>query len=187
MARLHLIHDILHNSAASISNAWKFRLEFQSRLGLIFDHLSTIYHSFPGRITADSFKVQITAIVDVWENALVFPPEYTQNLRLRLEGLTTEPEKEESVDVEPELQVEDKLHASKFKSSGFKPATALDNSIVVQEEKDEEQTDVDGMPMDDGDGVPMDNIDGVPMDDVYDVTLDDVDGIPMDDVDGDPM
>ncbi|KAF8756938.1 kinase-like protein [Rhizoctonia solani] len=41
---------------ASITNAWKFRQEFESRLGGVFDHLCAIHRSFPGRITAETFK-----------------------------------------------------------------------------------------------------------------------------------
>ena len=93
VARLHLICDILHNSAVSLPMAWTFRQEFQARLGLVFDHLSTIYHSFPGRITAETFKKQITAVVDVWEDWIVFPPEFTAGLRGRLEGMAV-PEEE---------------------------------------------------------------------------------------------
>jgi len=180
VARLHLICDILHNSAASVSNAWKYRLEFQSRLGLIFDHLSTIYHSFPGRITADSFKNQITAVVDVWEEALVFPPEFTQNLRLRLEGVSAEPEAETIVAAAPEPQVDKQRAASKFKASAFKPADAiagLDSSENAAHASSEE---LDGQPINDFDGEPMDDLDGEPIGG-------DLDGEPMDDLDGEPM
>jgi U2-associated protein SR140 len=189
VARLHLICDILHNSAASVSNAWKFRQEFQSRLGLIFDHLSTIYHSFPGRITADSFKLQVTAIVDVWEGALVFPPEFTQNLRSRLEGVPIEYEEKEVIETKPDPQVATQTRVSKFKTTGFKPAVAgteqasASDAIPSGSEVPGPSTivtdEVDGEPMDDVDGEPMDNLDGEPMDDL--------DGEPMDDVDGDPM
>jgi len=186
VARLHLICDILHNSAASVSNAWKYRQEFQSRLGLIFDHLSTIYHSFPGRITADSFKNQITAVVDVWEGALVFPPEFTQNLRSRLEGSSTEPELEEPVVAIPKPQADTQKSASRFKSSAFRPADA-NSEKASKADVPQASGDVDGLPMDDVDGVPMDDVDGEPMDDVDGEPMGDLDGEPMDDVDGEPM
>ena len=84
--------------------AWKFRQEFQARLGIVFDHLSTIYHSFPGRITAETFKKQITAVVDIWEDWIVFPPDFTAELRQRLEGAALKQEApseaQESVEVE---------------------------------------------------------------------------------------
>lgn len=181
VARLHLICDILHNSAASISNAWKFRQEFQSRLGLIFDHLSTIYHSFPGRITAETFKSQITAVVDVWEAAIVFPPDFTQRLRSRLDGTAIETNTEEATQIVSEEPPAEDSFTSRFKSSGFKPADDGQGNpdMHIDHNTPNAVDDVDGVPMDDVDGVPMDDLDGVPMDDV--------DGAPMEDVDGEPL
>jgi U2-associated protein SR140 len=186
VARLHLICDILHNSAASVPSAWKFRQEFQARLGIVFDHLANIYHSFPGRITADTFKKQITAVVDIWEDWIVFPPDFTSELRARLDGSTnvqTMPQMQESA---IEVQVTVPAFSSRFKSSSFHPmaeATATSNT------DDNADSDVDGAPLDDVDGEPLnDDIDGVPIDDIDGAPIkDDVDGVPMDDVDGVPM
>jgi U2-associated protein SR140 len=181
VARLHLICDILHN-AASFTGAWKFRQEFQSRLGIVFDHLASIYHSFPGRITADLFKKQITTVVDVWENLIVFPPDFTNELRQRLEGNLEEAEgglssRSVSRDISTTPAPGSNLGASKFKAAGFQPATAPINPKPASEPAS------DGEPMDvsdDEDGKPIDeDVDGAPVDD-------DVDGEPMDDVDGEP-
>lgn len=209
VARLHLICDILHNSAVSLPMAWKFRQEFQSRLGIVFDHLSTIYHSFPGRITAETFKKQITAVVDIWEDWIVFPPDYTAELRARLEGMTIpaeEPEVEEEVTAPVDTS---KSFASKFKASSFKPATEPVVPVPANDDDDGEPMDVgsdDEVPSrpvaalaDDVDGVPLtadvdgepivDDVDGEPMDDLDGEPIrDDVDGEPMgDDVDGEPI
>ncbi|KZS98449.1 hypothetical protein SISNIDRAFT_448686 [Sistotremastrum niveocremeum HHB9708] len=168
VARLHLVCDILHNSAATVPNAWKYRQEFQSRLGLVFDHLSTIYHSFPGRITADIFKKQITTVVDVWEDWIVFPPDYTSELRARLEGDVPEAPTE----VVPETTKDDDesaLRPSRFKASTFKPADEGDVGSVDMEMEGEDA--IDGEPMEDLDGEPLDDLDGEP--------LEDVDGAPM--------
>lgn len=210
VARLHLICDILHNSAAPLPMAWKFRQEFQSRLGLVFDHLSTIYHSFPGRITAETFKKQITAVVDIWEDWIVFPPEFTAELRARLEGSIV-PETKPQEEVKTTEVKQNAPVTSKFKASSFKPAEAVakepepapvDSDEGEQmdlgsddEDKLNEQVDgaplvvddVDGEPIDDVDGVPIDDVDGVPIDDVDGVPIDDIDGVPMDDVDGEPI
>ncbi|GJJ06342.1 hypothetical protein Clacol_000533 [Clathrus columnatus] len=211
MARLYLICDILHNSAASIPNAWKFRQEFQSRLGLVFDHLSTIYHSFPGRITADSFKAQILAVVEVWEDWIVFPAETTTELRNRLDGTkgahhNVEETKSDSNTIESTPQ----SLPPRFKASSFKPAEPTE---LANEDRDEEppitknsraasedvemddkpmslesNSDVDGSGMgSDLDGRPMDDVDGEPIDDVDGEPLDDVDGEPLDDVDGESL
>lgn len=192
VARLYLICDILHNSAASIPNAWKFRQEFQSRLGLVFDHLSTIYHSFPGRITAESFKAQILAVVEVWEDWIVFPAETTTELRNRLEGsMETSRGTEE---VEPEVVTTEPMPQTlrpRFKASSFKPAEPTEsfNDSVAKGSPasseamslDTDSDNVDGKPLDDDvDGQPLDDVDGEPFDDVDGEPLDEVDGLPMD-------
>ena len=186
VARLHLICDILHNSAASVPSAWKFRQEFQSRLGIVFDHLANIYHSFPGRITADIFKKQITSVIDVWEDWIVFPPDFTAELRLRLDGGV---EQETEQEVQPQIQQGPEStaspYASRFKTSTFQAAAANASSM---EGIDNSADDVDGEPVDDVDGVPMqDDIDGEPVDDIDGEPVEDLDGEPMEDVDGEPM
>ncbi|KAJ7497522.1 hypothetical protein FB451DRAFT_1211768 [Mycena latifolia] len=202
VSRLHLICDILHNSAASVPSAWKFRQEFQARLGVVFDHLANIYHSFPGRITAETFKKQITAVVDIWEDWIVFPPDFTSELRTRLEGATAEEEEKSQEKVE--VVTTPTVAPSRFKTSTFQaadpvdiaPSADLDGEVVDDVDGDpvdvdgEQMDDVDGDPVDDDvDGVPMDDVDGVPMDDDLDgAPLDDVDGAPLDDdVDGVPL
>ena len=196
VARLHLICDILHNSAAAVPSAWKFRQECQSRLGIVFDHLSGIYHSFPGRITAETFKNQITAVVDVWEDWIVFPPDFTETLRARLEGTTqASTEKQEEVDDTNETKTEKPSFVSKFKPTTFQPAAAevkpVNTEVDEEGEADMDMTDSDAEKAkdEDVDGEPLDDVDGEPMDDVDGEPLDDVDGEPMaeDDIDGIPM
>jgi U2-associated protein SR140 len=196
LARLHLICDILHNSAAPLPMAWKFRQEFQSRLGLVFDHFSTIYHSFPGRITAEMFKSQITAVVDIWDDWIIFPPEFTQHLRRRIEGQVQE---ETPVVEEEPVVVEEPAPApvSRFKTSSFKPAEELaeDPKTTTVQDGDGEtpmdiSSDVDGEPLDDSiDGEPLEDVDGEPLDDIDGIPFEnDIDGAPLeDDVDGAPL
>ena len=183
VARLFLICDILHNSAASVPFAWKFRGEFQARLGLVFDHLSTIYHSFPGRITAETFKRQITSVVDVWEDWIVFPPDFTTELRLRLDGTTEDLRKEEETVEQMDDGPAEPVQESRFKSSTFQPAAVVEAAVTPGPEDD-----LDGAPLDDMDGEPLDDVDGMPLDDVDGEPLDDVDGAPLDeDLDGAPL
>lgn len=215
VARLHLICDILHNSAAPLPMAWKFRQEFQARLGIVFDHLSTIYHSFPGRITAETFKKQITAVVDIWDDWIVFPPDFTSELRQRLEGMALPTVEAEAT--APVVEQKDTTTAfkSKFKASSFKPAeeiteapeTASGPSATTPAGDDDDgepmdvSSDVDGEPVDDVDGEPLpEDLDGEPIsadvdgepiaEDVDGEPIaEDIDGMPMDggDVDGEPM
>ncbi|CDO77314.1 hypothetical protein BN946_scf184775.g4 [Trametes cinnabarina] len=188
VARLHLICDILHNSAAPLPMAWKFRQEFQSRLGLVFDHLSTIYHSFPGRITAETFKKQITSVVDIWEDWIVFPPEFTAELRQRLEGAALRQETPTEEQTTVEVKETTPTFSSKFKAAAFKPA---DEASVAEPSVTAQVADDDGEPMDEGsdvDGKPIDDVDGDPIDgDVDGVPLENVDGEPMEDLDGEPV
>jgi len=204
VARLHFICDILHNSAAAVPNAWKYRQEFQSRLGIVFDHLSGIYHSFPGRITAETFKKQIMAVVDVWEDWIVFPPEYIETLKSRLEGSTKEADEDRTVpagaveDAPLQLRLETKMEmetetavpatkfTTKFKATGFKPAAVVPAELGPTAEKEERaESDMD---MDDSDvEKEPDDVDGEPIDDVDGEPMDDVDGEPMDDIDGEPL
>ena len=192
VARLHLICDILHNSAVPLPMAWKFRQEFQARLGIVFDHMSTIYHSFPGRITAETFKKQILGIVEIWEDWIVFSPEFTRELRDRLDGKedagTKATEEAEGSGTDEGAQTEAKAYESKFKASSFKPAT---EEVWVEQN---DGGDIDGEPvMDDMDGEPLDggDMDGEPLGggDVDGEPLDcgDVDGVAMDDVDGESL
>jgi U2-associated protein SR140 len=183
VARLHLICDILHNSAATVPSAWKFRQEFQARLGIVFDHMANIYHSFPGRITAETFKKQITSIVDVWEDWIVFSPDFTSELRARLEGNTIEDRSTPAIAQQPEDKAP--TYSSRFKASTFQAASSAESSEQYGTSVD----DVDGVALDDVDGVPLDDIDGAPIeeDDVDGAPMEDVDGEPMDDVDGETM
>lgn len=180
--------------------AWKFRQEFQSRLGLVFDHLSTIYHSFPGRITAETFKKQIIAVVDIWEDWIVFPPDFTSELRARLEGSTTKENEAQDEQIVSEVKETTLNFSSKFKASSFIPADETANPIpttgIVESNVDgepmNEGSDIDGEPVDDMDGEPMNaDLDGEPMDDIDGVPMDNsaLDGEPIDGepIDGEPM
>jgi len=201
VARLHLICDILHNSAASVPNAWKYRQEFQARLGIVFDHLANIYHSFPGRITADLFKKQITTVVDIWEDWIVFPPEFTLELRTRLEGAVVRPQSpKEEVTTVPLPPTES--FSSRFKASTFQLASeislvgsgsgnASDGEPMDVSNDEKEGSDLDGEPVEDIDidGVPVDDIDGEPLGELgQGAADDDLDGEPIaDDIDGIPV
>ncbi|KAG8907953.1 hypothetical protein FRB99_001461 [Tulasnella sp. 403] len=167
IARLFLICDILHNSAATIPNAWKFRQEFQARLPAVFDHLSDIYHSFPGRITAATFKKQVLSVVEVWEDWIVFPVEFTTELRERLDGTRKDRDGEGSQDGAAMEADEKRLDGDedggtdtglskwKFKTSTFKPA-----EDPVYESKDSDDMEIDGDEVDGDEVIDDDDIEG---------------------------
>ncbi|KAI8985127.1 hypothetical protein BDB01DRAFT_789003 [Pilobolus umbonatus] len=57
LARLYLVSDILHNSSVHVSNAWKYRKEFESQLPMVFDHFNSIYRSINARLKAEQVRV----------------------------------------------------------------------------------------------------------------------------------
>lgn len=142
--------------------------------------------------------------MDVWEDWIVFSPDFTKELRARLEGQVEQDGKDGNVAEEKGVVaegMEEKAPAfgSKFKASSFRPAEAVVEPVVVPvapvafapaastaapsaAAHDED----DGEPMDEGsdiDGKPVeDDVDGQPL-------TEDVDGEPMveGDVDGEPM
>ena len=128
-------------------------------------------------------------MVDIWEDWIVFPPDFTAELRERLDGTLMGAKRQVEDVVGEEVQPAPAAQAPRFKMSSFKPATASNDD---GEPMDEASDDIDGVPLDDDlDGKPIDDdIDGVPIDDDIDgVPIDDdLDGKPIDDdIDGEPM
>ncbi|GET63257.1 U2 snRNP-associated SURP motif-containing protein-like [Rhizophagus irregularis DAOM 181602=DAOM 197198] len=80
VARLYLVSDVLHNSSVSVPNAWKFRTGFESKLPEVFEHLNEVYRSITARLKAETFRRQVTTILTVWENWIVFPQPYIESL-----------------------------------------------------------------------------------------------------------
>lgn len=70
IARLHLISDILHNSASPLPNVWRYRHAFEHRLPPVLAHLNTVEKSlmaYSGKISADVFRGQVGNVLDIWE------------------------------------------------------------------------------------------------------------------------
>lgn len=133
-------------------------------------------------MTAETFKKQILGVVEVWEDWIVFPPEFTTELRQRLEGaaIPLETKVEEKGEKAEEQRVS---FASRFKQSSFKLAT---DAPSIEGEAMDVETDLDGKPVDDVNGEPVDDVDGEPVNDVDGEPVDDVDGEPVNDLDGEP-
>lgn len=205
MARLWLISDILHNSAVPLPHAWKYRQEFQQRLGVVFDHFSAIYHSFEGRLKADTFKRQVVAVVEVWDDWIVFPPEQTSVWKDRLEGKAVA--KEYTVQQVQVVQTPVAPVVSKFKPSAFKPVMPDLPSEDAEADMDLDDSDaeisaetapavagvasevVEVVADEDLDGAPIEDVDvdGEPLEDMADEPLDDLDGEPINIEDGQPV
>lgn len=177
LARLNIISDILHNCAGSLTNAWKYRSLFETRLPEVFSHLGDIHGSFPGRMKAEIFRKQFMTVVDIWENWLVFTPTVLQDFEKRLsnveetEHAAVEPPEELEVASEttPREQVTSVASVTAIKS-GFRPAgfvalgtmnseEHVDGEVIVQAPSVSaaEDMDLDGEALDgeDMDGAPM--------------------------------
>ncbi|KAI8991387.1 hypothetical protein BDF20DRAFT_810898 [Mycotypha africana] len=138
LARLYLISDVLHNSSVHVSNAWKYRKEFEAQLPTIFDHFNSIYRSINARLKAEQVRRHVTTVISVWENWMIFPKYYTDQLK--------------------------EIFLKKDNSTAS--ATSSHNAVSIPEEERQPMDDVDGEPMDDIDGEPLSDIDGEPMNDV---------------------
>ncbi|KAF9950461.1 U2 snRNP-associated SURP domain-containing protein [Mortierella alpina] len=170
LARLYLISDVLHNCSVPLPNVWKFRSALEVKLPMIFEALNGIYRGFEGRLKAEQFRRQITNVLAVWENWIVFPQEYIDNLANVLTRRDAGQQQNELT--------------SSARRTTENSGDADDVEMMAAHERDR---DIDGVPMKDedtGEG-PIENedIDGVPMED------EDLDGVPMEDedIDGVPM
>ncbi|KAF9212697.1 hypothetical protein BGZ59_006439 [Podila verticillata] len=180
LARLHLISDVLHNCSVPLPNVWKFRSALEVQLPIVFEALNEIYRSFDARLKAEQFRRQIANVLAVWENWIVFPQTYIDNLATVLTRK----------DVNAAADSTSPSAVSGGSSSSLQPVTKGLSSFapVDATSTHAEDEDLDGMPMEDEDldGVPMDDgddLDGVPMNED-----EDLDGVPMDDdLDGVPM
>ncbi|WWD06619.1 hypothetical protein V865_004712 [Kwoniella europaea PYCC6329] len=161
MARLHLISDILHNSASSLPNVWKYRQAFESRLPPVFSHLSTVYQSllaYSGKISADVFRGQVAAVLEIWERWIVFNSETAEYLRGLLDGTKTlaapkdakaiQEEKEKQARAE-EKKTEEQEDSGRFKTSGFKSSFKPISATPILPAKNGD--DLDGEAMEDVD------------------------------------
>ncbi|KAI9362068.1 hypothetical protein DFJ73DRAFT_813257 [Zopfochytrium polystomum] len=86
IARLYLVSDILHNSACSVRNAWKYRSLFERQLPQLFTHLGLICKSIPARLRADQMRRAIFAVVAAWEKWIIFNRDFTDGLRASFSG-----------------------------------------------------------------------------------------------------
>lgn len=174
MARLYLISDILHNSSIPLPNVWKLRSALEVKLPVMFEGLNTIYRQIDARMKAEQFRRQITAVLGVWENWIVFPQHYIANLgnllvRRDVGAGACEAGQQQQTNVDSPI------------SSTTASMTAGFGRLSNLETVEARDGDIDGEPMGDDtnvdedlDGVPLDeDLDGVPMDD------DDLDGVPL--------
>ncbi|WVO15268.1 hypothetical protein L204_102924 [Cryptococcus depauperatus] len=206
IARLHLISDILHNSASPLPNVWRYRPAFEHRLPPILSHLHIVYQSllaYKGKISADVFRTQIENVLAVWERWIIFTSDTAELFRSLLMGIkaltqlkkTAQGNWVEKQNVEEEGKNE-KMKESKdqegkgFKTSGFKSSF---KPIAVGEHGAPQDFKVNCGPTSaqttaiDLRGESTEDLDGEMMEDIDGEVMEDLDGEAMEDIDGEEM
>ncbi|KAG2192549.1 hypothetical protein INT46_002256 [Mucor plumbeus] len=158
LARLYLVSDILHNSSVHVSNAWKYRKEFEDQLPVVFDHFNGIYRSINARLKAEQVRKHISVVIGVWEHWMIFPKYYTDQL------------------TEIFLKKDTDTQSATSSSSPVSEPAIMKNEAYEDADGEPYEDNIDGEVMeDDVDGEAMeDDIDGEPMEE-------DIDGEPMED------
>ncbi|KAG0309539.1 U2 snRNP-associated SURP domain-containing protein [Dissophora globulifera] len=190
LARLYLISDILHNCSVPLPNVWKFRSALELKLPAIFEALNGIYRNIEARLKAEQFRRQISGVLTIWENWIVFPQDYIDNLA----SILTQRDASNTDAGGQQASSSDRLASSRPSEPSM---TGSDNQALrLTPTHEGSLEDIDGVPMDEdtvmdevsmgkaGDGA--EDLDGVPMDQEGG---EDLDGVPLEDedLDGSPL
>lgn len=185
VSRLYVISDLLHNSGASLHNAWKFRSLFQQKLKPVFQSFGDAWRKIPSRLKAEQVRKAVWNALDAWESWIVFPREVLEDWKAAFMGTKGEKRVEEEEDLdgivmqgkmevqndEGRAQEEEEdldgvpLQEPAVSGSG-RPAISkfvpIGSSFKPVEQQEEEEEYLDGAPMkpdqdedEDLDGVPM--------------------------------
>jgi U2-associated protein SR140 len=185
-------------------------MAFESRLRPVFAHLHDVLQSldaYSGKVSADVFRGQILAVLEVWERwqvpldrglygKLIIRIVYTQDVSDALRGLfegsqgldddlkAKEAELELLERQERELREKAESSSSKFKASGFKSSfKPIGEAVTASIAVNDKAADLDGEPLNDEDldGEELEDVDGQSIDGE---AMSDLDGDAMDDLDG---
>ncbi|KAJ3416402.1 U2 snRNP-associated SURP domain-containing protein [Chytridiales sp. JEL 0842] len=149
IARLYLLSDILHNSSASVPNAWKLRAAFEKHLPRIFAHLGVVWKSIAARLRAEQMRKAVFAVVGVWEKWIVFNRDFTDDLKTRFQAAASKAADDEKRDDSLRKRLQAQMEA---KTGVFTIDDELDGmpmNVGKKAEADPEEYD------DDLDGVPL--------------------------------
>ncbi|KAL1406050.1 hypothetical protein Q8F55_007733 [Vanrija albida] len=191
VARLHLVSDILHNSASPMPNVWRYRQVFESRLPTTFAHFATVHQrllDLVGTVAANVFEQQVDAVLSIWEGWMVFTADFHRTLRELLHGQITLESLSSSAAPEPEPEQESE---NQPKSAGFKSSFKRITSVPAPAQVEDVSSQLNTAPQSDLDGDAMDDVDGEEMLDGEDIDGEDggIDGEDIDgeEVDGEPI
>jgi U2-associated protein SR140 len=76
MSLLHVINDILHNSVAPVTGAWRYRDALKDTLPTIFQLLMQTYQNLKkeyNRRKADTWRADVFHVMGIWRAAMVYP------------------------------------------------------------------------------------------------------------------
>ncbi|KAJ3128304.1 U2 snRNP-associated SURP domain-containing protein [Physocladia obscura] len=83
LARLHLVNDILHNSAnPHVPAGWKYRGLFEKSLRRVYVHFGSCWRAIDARLRAEQWKRACLGVVGVWERWNVFDMRFLEGLRI---------------------------------------------------------------------------------------------------------
>jgi hypothetical protein len=81
VARLYLVSDILHNTAAPVKHASHFRTHIQAFLPEIFESFGMLLRDGSlGRLTSGQLGERVSRVLSVWEDWSLFPTTYLNGL-----------------------------------------------------------------------------------------------------------
>ncbi|KAJ3019488.1 UNVERIFIED_CONTAM: hypothetical protein HDU68_010644 [Siphonaria sp. JEL0065] len=143
LARLHLVSDVLHNSASpAVQQGWKYRGMFEKNLGQMFRHFGECWRGVEARLRAEQWKRGVLGVVGVWERWGVFDVRFLEGLRREFqegcdggggdgeekgeekekgEKMDVGEDEEDVVDVPMAVDAVDRQEVERPASAGFKP------------------------------------------------------------------
>ncbi|XP_067631661.1 U2 snRNP-associated SURP motif-containing protein [Eurosta solidaginis] len=185
IARLYLISDILHNCTVKVANASFYRKSMEKHLLEIFENMHIFFNSMESRLKAEGLKSRVINVIKAWEEWTIYPKEFLTKLRSVFLGKpippTPPPEEEEQKPVEEVTEDIDGAPLSgDEKDDEDLDGVPLDGAALLKSAlmrglpesmsipktpmrrgvgMDEEDDDIDGIPMDDDiDGIPLEKI-----------------------------
>ncbi|KAJ1499855.1 hypothetical protein HMI56_004168 [Coelomomyces lativittatus] len=94
---LYLVHDVLHNCTAPISNAWRYRDAFQHQLPEMLKAMAQTYVQLrtQSRWKAEGWRTDILTVVALWRQSMLYPRDYLFNLEQLFRSTEEAPTEEE--------------------------------------------------------------------------------------------
>ena len=86
LARLYVVSDVLHNSAAPVKGVQAYRAHFIRVLPRVFEHLEEYARAISSAPSRASFMARVDAVVNAWRDWFMFAEDFTRDLRLTFTG-----------------------------------------------------------------------------------------------------